>query len=446
MLEDGIVDLDADIRQYVDFPAKYWKREERKLTSRMLAAHLGGIRHYDKAEEKETETKEAVKAETEEESAKEEIVKTDEEENDSQNRKDKTADSKPPITLQQQKKKEFEMEEYFIKDHFNSVTDSISLFKDDPLIAEPGETFLYTTHGFTLLSAVMEGAAVQAAEANAVAAEASAAEGNTAVATPKEALVEEVADKAASKKSPPPTFVKLITAFFKRLGLRDTCCEENDPLVPNRARHYRRNKFHKLENVPYVDNSYKWAGGGFLSTVTDLIKFGNAALYAFQYGKIGQRTGVSLAATDEGFCDDSEDENAGATSSLSSSSPSVFQPGFASRRTMQTLWTPAPKSVNPWAKDEPGNGYGVGWGIVPSADVVGGVNLNQTSTRTPMYVSHTGGAVGASSVLLIVPGDRGGEEKVENPFEGVVVAMISNLQEVGLYKTAVKIADLFVED
>ena len=32
-------------------------------------------------------------------------------------------------------------------------------------------------------------------------------------------------------------------------------------------------------NSPWVDNSYKWAGGGFLSTSEDLIRFGFAHLY-----------------------------------------------------------------------------------------------------------------------------------------------------------------------
>ncbi|MEX2116692.1 MAG: serine hydrolase domain-containing protein [Bacteroidota bacterium] len=31
-------------------------------------------------------------------------------------------------------------------------------------------------------------------------------------------------------------------------------------------------------NAPFVDNSYKWAGGGFLSTTEDLLKFGNAMM------------------------------------------------------------------------------------------------------------------------------------------------------------------------
>jgi serine beta-lactamase-like protein LACTB, mitochondrial len=35
--------------------------------------------------------------------------------------------------------------------------------------------------------------------------------------------------------------------------------------------------------VPFSDNSYKWAGGGFVSTVGDLLKFGNAMLYSYQW-------------------------------------------------------------------------------------------------------------------------------------------------------------------
>ena len=28
-------------------------------------------------------------------------------------------------------------------------------------------------------------------------------------------------------------------------------------------------------NAPYVDNSYKWAGGGFISTASDVVRFGH---------------------------------------------------------------------------------------------------------------------------------------------------------------------------
>ena len=35
------------------------------------------------------------------------------------------------------------------------------MFKDDPLLTSPGTSYLYTTHGWTLLSAVIEGASSQ---------------------------------------------------------------------------------------------------------------------------------------------------------------------------------------------------------------------------------------------------------------------------------------------
>ena len=48
------------------------------------------------------------------------------------------------------------------------------------------------------------------------------------------------------------------------------------------SRYYIRDAKGKLQNTPYVDNSYKWAGGGFLSTVKDLTKVGNIMLYCHQ--------------------------------------------------------------------------------------------------------------------------------------------------------------------
>ena len=49
------------------------------------------------------------------------------------------------------------------------------------------------------------------------------------------------------------------------------------------CRYYRKSTTGHLKNVPYVDNSWKWAGGGFLSTVGDLLHFGNAMMYSYQW-------------------------------------------------------------------------------------------------------------------------------------------------------------------
>ena len=63
-----------------------------------------------------------------------------------------------------------------------------------------------------------------------------------------------------------------------------------------------------------------------------------------------------------------------------------------------------------------------------------------------LHCRHTGGAVGASSVLLIRPGS---EEFVQTANasgtlpKGIVVAMIANQENVGLSETAMKIAGEF---
>ena len=40
--------------------------------------------------------------------------------------------------------------------HYSSVTDSLSIFIDDPLVAPPGEQFHYSSYGFNLLGAAVE--------------------------------------------------------------------------------------------------------------------------------------------------------------------------------------------------------------------------------------------------------------------------------------------------
>jgi CubicO group peptidase (beta-lactamase class C family) len=42
--------------------------------------------------------------------------------------------------------------------HFFSIGEALSLFKDDPLLHEPGTKYQYTTYGFNLLGCAVEGA------------------------------------------------------------------------------------------------------------------------------------------------------------------------------------------------------------------------------------------------------------------------------------------------
>ncbi len=150
-------------------------------------------------------------------------------------------------------------------------------------------------------------------------------------------------------------------------------------------------------NCPYVDNSYKWAGGGFLSTVGDLLLFGNALLYSYQMAELKNTDGLL--------------------------------PGFLKPHTAKAIWAPVDKTEASWDKD---GLYAQGWLVVEKQQKYG-----QCRSRRH-YVSHTGGAVGASSVLLVLP-----SESAHTPPQGVVVTIITNMQSVGLNTTALKIAQEF---
>src|SRR5262249_55538446 len=90
-------------------------------------------------------------------------------------------------------------------------------------------------------------------------------------------------------------------------GLRSTVADQPSELIEQRARFYTHWKAKRLENASYTDNSYKWAGGGFLSSSEDLVRFGNAllevgylkkeslaVLFTSQKTKSGEETGYGM--------------------------------------------------------------------------------------------------------------------------------------------------------
>jgi len=103
--EEGQLDLDKPVRTYVPgFPEKRWP-----ITTRQIAAHMGGIRGY--------QTKDFI---------------------DGQD-------------IHQQK--------------FATTEESLTIFANDSLLFEPGTGYQYSTFGFTLLTAVVENITGQAYEA-----------------------------------------------------------------------------------------------------------------------------------------------------------------------------------------------------------------------------------------------------------------------------------------
>lgn len=357
LCEEGKLELDVPVQKYVpEFPQKQFDGQDVTITPRMLLSHLSGIRHYEKDAKKVKEDKEKAKRLLKPE--KKEDVKSSSENKDKpateQNTKDKEA-------TQTQKKKEFEHEEYYLKDNFESVIQALDLFKDDPLIFKPDTTFLYSTLAFTLLSAAVERAAGQ-------------------------------------------RFLDVMTNMFHELGMLNTVPDENDPIIYRRSRFYHLNKRGRVVNCPYVDNSYKWAGGGFLSTVGDLLLFGNALLYSYQVAHLKDTEGLL--------------------------------PGFLKPQTAIDLWAPVDRTEASWDKD---GLYAQAWLVVEKLQKYG------QCRKRRHYVSHTGGAVGASSVLLVLPSEEIDECQGQTPLlpQGVVVTIITNMQSVGLNSTALKIAHEF---
>ncbi|XP_067291873.1 serine beta-lactamase-like protein LACTB, mitochondrial isoform X1 [Pseudorasbora parva] len=348
--EEGKIDLDAPVQKYVpEFPQKQFEGENVTITPRMLLSHLSGIRHYEKDAKKVREDKEKAKRLLKPPEKKEE--KGTAENKEKPKAEDSSAKSK-------KKKKEFEQEEYYLKDNFENVIQALDLFKDDPLIFKPGSTFLYSTHAFTLLSAAVERVAGQ-------------------------------------------RFLDHMMKMFRELGMLNTVPDENDPIIYNRSRFYHLNKKGRVVNCPYVDNSYKWAGGGFLSTVSDLLVFGNALLYSYQMAEVKNTDGLL--------------------------------PGFLKPHTAKAIWAPVDKTEASWDKD---GLYAQGWVVVEKRQKYG-----QCRSRRH-YVSHTGSAVGASSVLLVLPKEQLTNQKLFPP-QGVVVTIMTNMQSVGLSTTALKIAQTF---
>lgn len=121
--------------------------------------------------------------------------------------------------------------------HYNTVLEGLAVFSADSLLFEPGTRYQYSSYGWNLISAVIE---------------------------------------SASGESFLPFMRK---AVFGPAGMEHTYPEFADSIIPFRADFYAYNdNTHQMLNAPYVDNSYKWAGGGFVSTTEDLARFGQAML------------------------------------------------------------------------------------------------------------------------------------------------------------------------
>src|SRR3984893_5295590 len=170
--ERGQLDLDAPIQKYCpSFPQKPWP-----ITAREVLGHLGGIRHYKLGSQDDPEV----------------------------------GNTK----------------------HFDTPIEAgLNFFKEDPLLSQPGTQFHYSTHGFTLVGCVIEGAS-----------------GSRYV----DFLRQNV----------------LLPA-----GMAQTQFDDRLAIIPYRTRFYDKAESGVVRNADFLDSSYKIPGGGWLSSAVDMARF-----------------------------------------------------------------------------------------------------------------------------------------------------------------------------
>lgn len=128
--------------------------------------------------------------------------------------------------------------EFYSSTKYETVAEGLDIFINDPLINKPGTEYRYSSYGWNLISVAMENAAQ------------------------------------------PKDFLNLIQQdVFKALKMKNTEADHADREIKNRSDFFLMGD-NGPEEAPYVDNSYKWAGGGFVGTTEDLCRFGQAHMKA----------------------------------------------------------------------------------------------------------------------------------------------------------------------
>jgi serine beta-lactamase-like protein LACTB len=125
----------------------------------------------------------------------------------------------------------YEGDEALNTDHYDSVRSGLAVFEADPLVADPGERFHYSSYGFNLLGAALEGAAGK----------------------PFAEAVQE--------------------AVLSPLRMSRTRLDDGRS-GDGRARFYEVTSRRSAVPAPPIDLSDRFPSGGFLSTAEDLARFG----------------------------------------------------------------------------------------------------------------------------------------------------------------------------
>lgn len=130
----------------------------------------------------------------------------------------------------------YDGEEFLSNQYYPNVVDSLVVFKDSPLKFEPGAEQSYSTYAWTLVTAAIEGA-----------------DGDRDFRTIMEQEV------------------------FAPLDMKDSSLDLQYEIISNRQRPYSVIDG-VLKNSPQTDHSYKWGGGGFIASTSDVVRFAMAHL------------------------------------------------------------------------------------------------------------------------------------------------------------------------
>jgi CubicO group peptidase (beta-lactamase class C family)/Tfp pilus assembly protein PilF len=194
LVEKGKMDLDAEIQTYVP----YFPRKKWPVTVRHLLGHLGGIPHY--------------------------------------------------VDLDK---------ELHIKEHKNT-REALAIFQDYELISEPGTQYHYSSYGYNLLGAAIEGASGQ----------------------------------------PYGDYIK--EHIFDPLGMTDSRMDDPLAIIPNRVKGYRLLNG-RVVHSEFMDNSSRFASGGTRSTIVDLLKYARGIIQKKLVGAESWRHMLEPLATKAGL-------------------------------------------------------------------------------------------------------------------------------------------------
>ena len=126
-----------------------------------------------------------------------------------------------------------------------NVTDTLSYFAADPLVAKPGTKFFYSNWGWHLIGAVMESATGQ-------------------------------------------DFEQIMNKMFSELHLNSTRLSRREVLIPHRTRPYIKTSKHVLESVAMVEDMGRplpWLPmGGIITGVPDLLTFSDVMIKSYKTG------------------------------------------------------------------------------------------------------------------------------------------------------------------